>query len=153
MSYHFGSDSYYPALGYRQGTKSCFALTDIRTNQQPIIIKSYKEQLWPERNTKSIRTSRYLYLPASYKPTSVVFRSRSAALGYRQGIKSCFVLTDIRTNQQRTNRYKLSHTESSFGGTTHTKKKTILTNRYSYTGIVLTGVYSTCSSRTNWHVP
>ena len=26
--------SYHPALGYRQGTKSWFALTDIRTDQQ-----------------------------------------------------------------------------------------------------------------------
>ena len=30
----FRFDSYYLTLGYRQGTKSCFALTDIRTNQQ-----------------------------------------------------------------------------------------------------------------------
>ena len=31
---YFGYDSYYPALGYHQQTKSCFILTNIRTNQQ-----------------------------------------------------------------------------------------------------------------------
>ena len=33
---YFGSDSCYPALGYHQGTKNCFILTDICTNQQHV---------------------------------------------------------------------------------------------------------------------
>ena len=37
---YFGPDSYYPALGYRHGTESGFALTDIRTNQNVLTDKN-----------------------------------------------------------------------------------------------------------------
>ena len=43
----FGSDLYYPALGYHQGTISCFTLKDIHTNQQSTSQEElyYKEKL------------------------------------------------------------------------------------------------------------
>ena len=87
MSY-FGTDSYYPALGYCQGTKSCFVLTGILINRQrnnQLKIKSYKEQLSPGPKNRlvltDIRTNRRLQYGAVVGNSAcvmfvVIFRGR-----------------------------------------------------------------------------
>ena len=65
---YFGSDPYSLAMGFRQETRGCFSLTDIRTNQQRTLLtnngrkKKYTKRSFSRDNNntqKKIRTNRH----------------------------------------------------------------------------------------------
>ena len=130
------------SIGYRQGTERCFALTEIRTNQQTTNQRklSHTKSSFGLDQMERKQTNKPNRFVLTDIPTNRHYTSRRLqyfgsdsyhpALGCCQEARRFFALTDIRTNQHRTNRLKLSHKERLWPGQTNKRKRKKKTDSY-----------------------